>query len=353
MGADLQPRSSRISSYPVEEYDAYIAAQPGVTPYHSSSWLLASERAYGHTGWLVTAHRDGKLCGVLPLVEVKPPIGPAGLVSLPFCDVAGPLADNDDIRDLLTQEAKKLAASNKAKSLEIREGGPLLETPEETKPTAGSGKVRMLCQLPDNAEALFKSYKPKLRSQIRKAEKNGLTAEIRTDIEAIDGFYQVFAWNMHRLGSPVHSKDWFRELKQAYGDRMLVGLVFFESKPVGAGIVLLAGDQACIPWASTLEEYNRLAPNMLLYWTLLSHVCNQGCKQFDFGRSTIDEGTYRFKKQWGARPHQLKWTDWMMDTNPQQSSVSRLRPLIENIWRRMPLAMANWIGPKLRRYITL
>ncbi|MBY6070322.1 FemAB family PEP-CTERM system-associated protein [Marinobacter salsuginis] len=358
MSVELQARVSRMSVYPIEEYDAYVSQHPKATPYHSSSWLKATERAYHHTGWLVTVHRQNDLCGVLPLVEVKPPVGSKSLVSLPFCDLGGPLADDDDVRYLLETEAKTLAETNKARLLEIREGGEALE---QVKVDSAPRKVRMLCHLPDSSDTLFKSYKPKLRSQIRKAEKNGLRAEVRTDIEAVDLFYRVFAWNMRRLGSPVHSQAWFRELKLAFGDQMLIGLVFLEGEPVGAGIVLLAGNQACIPWASTLDQYNHLAPNMLLYWTLLSHVCDLGYPVFDFGRSTMGEGTYRFKKQWGARPFELIWTDWKTDdgspqsvaTTQQQITVSRLRPLVERLWRRLPLAFANWIGPKLRRYITL
>jgi FemAB-related protein (PEP-CTERM system-associated) len=258
--------------------------------------------------------------------------------------------------------AQNLAASLGGAALEIREGGPEL-LPEECTDLAGDTKVRMLCELPACSETLFNSYKPKLRSQIRKAEKNGLTAEVRQGDDAIASFYAVFSRNMLRLGSPVHSLSWFKELSKAYGDKMLVGLVFKDKQPVGGGIVLVQGKQACIPWASTLEEYNKLAPNMLLYWTLLAKVNDLGCTQFDFGRSTLGEGTFRFKKQWGAVPHHLIWrndsqTNERANSSPSSRSslsrtVSRLRPLIERIWQRFPLPVANWIGPKLRRYITL
>lgn len=345
MKAEPEVVVSRVSVYPLEEYDAYVAMHPDASPYHSSAWLKAAVRAYHHSGWLITVHRGGTLCGVLPLVEVRPPFGSKSLVSLPFCDVGGPLADDEDVKYRLLEEAKTFAANKGVSVSEVREGGAALEETDQNS-EAPPRKARMLCPLPENSDALFKSYKPKLRSQIRKAGKNGLRSEIRTDIGSVDLFYQVFAWNMRRLGSPVHSREWFRELKQAYGEQMIVGLVFLDDQPVGAGIVLNTGRQACIPWASTLEQYNHLAPNMLLYWTLLSHVCDQGCKLFDFGRSTIGEGTYRFKKQWGAKPYALPWTD-------QPGTASRLRPFIEGVWRKLPLGVANWIGPKLRRYITL
>lgn len=362
MNTDIQARASRFNVFPATEYDQYVAGHSQATPYHSSAWLQATESAYGHTGWLITLHHNGILCGVLPLVEVKPPIGAESLVSLPFCDLGGVLADNADIREHLIAEAKILAKTNRIKTLEIRDGGDVLETGETLEGLPAHTKVRMLCELPESSEALFKSYKPKLRSQIRKAEKNGLRAELLTAPDSVNLFYNVFTQNMRRLGSPVHSLQWFQDLKAAYGDHMLISVVFQGDKPVGAGIVLLGGKQACIPWASTLEEFNRLAPNMLLYWSLLSNVCDLGYTLFDFGRSTLGEGTYRFKKQWGAEPYKLVWTEYHsgeqnptgLDTSGNGAPrASRLRPVIENIWRRLPLPFANWLGPKLRRYITL
>jgi len=362
MNAELQVRAVRLSAFPLKDYNDYIASQPNATPYHYSGWLTAVKKAYGHAAWVVTAHQNGKLCGALPLVEVKRPFRPSTLVSLPFCDLGGLLADSPHIANEIRFAAQNLAASLGGAALEIREGGPEL-LPEECIDLAGDTKVRMLCELPACSETLFKSYKPKLRSQIRKAEKNGLTAKVRQGDAAIALFYAVFSRNMLRLGSPVHSLSWFKELGRAYGDKMLVGLVFKGDEPVGGGIVLVQGKQACIPWASTLEEHNKLAPNMLLYWTLLAKVNDLGCTQFDFGRSTLGEGTFRFKKQWGAVPHHLIWRNdsqtnegavsGSISSSSLSKTVSRLRPLIERIWQRFPLPVANWIGPKLRRYITL
>ena len=371
MSAELQTLASRLNVFPADDYNRYVARHPAATPYHRSAWLEASERAYGHTAWLVSAHYNETLCGVLPLVEVKPPIGTSSLVTLPFCDLGGVLADNEDIRERLIAEALTLVRTNRIKTLEIREGGAALnaetdasgqQKQQNIEALPDNTKVRMLCDLPENSEALLKSYKPKLRSQIRKAEKNGLRAELHTEADAVHLFYDVFAQNMRKLGSPVHSLQWFQALKAAYGENMLIGVVFLVDKPVGAGIVLLGSREASIPWASTLEEFNRLAPNMLLYWTFLSHVCDLGYTRFDFGRSTLGEGTYRFKKQWGAEPFELIWTEYRrgekIPASPdaigaKASGASRLRPFIENIWRQLPLSVTNWLGPKLRRYITL
>lgn len=338
-------------------FDAYVARHPAATPYHLNAWLEAVERAYGHRVHLLVARAaDGKTVGLLPLCEVRVPFGRPSLVSQPFCDLGGPLADNSDVEAKLFEAAQSLMEQQRAGVLSLRLAGPAIEEKEATGPAP---KVSMLCDLPESADALFKSYKPKLRSQIRKAEKNGLTARVLTNGQGVEDFYPVFAANMHRLGSPVHSLGWFQALQKAYGEQMLIGLVYYGQTVVGAGIVLLNGARASIPWASTLAEYNHLAPNMLLYWALLSHVTERGCQVFDFGRSSLGEGTYRFKKQWGAVPHQLNWVDYnsrgeaLAEHAEPSATKYKLRTLVETLWQRLPLSMANRIGPLVRKYITL
>ena len=127
---------------------------------------------------------------------------------------------------------------------------------------------------------------------------------------------------------------------------------------IGAGLVLFTDNTATIPWASTLRRYNRLAPNMLLYWSLLSHATDKGCDYFDFGRSTIGEGTYKFKQQWGARPVALNWrtvpmTEQQAAADTTLNGKSSLRQTAENIWRKLPLPVTVTLGSTVRKYISL
>ena len=115
---------------------------------------------------------------------------------------------------------------------------------------------------------------------------------------------------MRNLGSPVHSRKFFESIRKHYAHGMTISLVKMEDKVVGAGLVLLMKKVATIPWASTIPEFNKYAPNMLLYWSILKHVTDNGCSRFDFGRSTYNEGTYKFKQQWGAQPTPLEWLSY-------------------------------------------
>ncbi len=342
-------------------YQNFVASHPHATAYHNIAWLDAVEQAYGHPCWVVTAWRGHRLVAVLPVCQLRR-IGGGSLVSLPFCDLAGPLYETAEGESALKTGIRTLLSELGASTLEVRRRGPALceQDIAELEHLKSNRKVSMVASLPESSERLFASYKPKLRSQIRKAEKNGLTAEVVTGTSGIDDFYPVFAANMRRLGSPVHGREWFDALTTAFDDRLLVGIVRLENEVVGAGIVLVQGKTACIPWASTVAEYNHLATNMLLYWQLLSHVADYGCRQFDFGRSSFGEGTYRFKKQWGAEPVALDWQQWQPDGSVLQSPATepgllakKLRSWIEACWRRLPLQLANRLGPKLRKHISL
>jgi len=217
----------------------------------------------------------------------------------------------------------------------------------------------MLLSLPENAEALMAQFKSKLRSQIRKAEKNGLSFKITSGEQVRDpqlnDFYAIIAENMRMLGSPVHSKAWYQALVNAYSKQCYIALVYLDEIAVGAALVIKTRDKAVIPWASTRSKYNPLAPNMLLYWAVLSEAANQQISEFDFGRSTVGEGTFNFKKQWGCLPQKLNWQHYEDGSIKlaEHINMSPSRALIESVWQKLPLSVTNTLGPRVRKYISL
>lgn len=332
-----------------EEWDGYVSGHPEAAPYHRWAWLTAVERAYGFAPAPLLALRGECVAGVLPLVRLKQPGRPAWLISLPYCDFCGPLADDERAAQMLLEQAVETARGTGAAGVEIRRPAP---------GDSRTPKVIMRLELPQGSGRLLASFPAKLRSQVNKPRRDGLTA-VRGGEELLDAFYHVFARNMRDLGSPTHSLGWFREVVRGYGDRAQVTVVSTrEGLPGAAGLMLVEGGWAFVPWASSLREHNRQNPNMLLYWTMLAGAADAGLTGFDFGRSTPGQGTYNFKKQWGAREQGLAWTRRHAARGadrpgPAAAGGKSLRPLAEACWRRLPLGVANWAGPKLRRYISL
>ena len=168
----------------------------------------------------------------------------------------------------------------------------------------------MVLPLQPTVDEQWRVLDRKLRNQVRKAEKSGLTVQ-RGGAELLDSFYDVLARNMRDLGSPVHSKRFFADILATFPDRTRLLCVSLGSTPVAASFVIWHGERIEVPWASALRAYNPLCPNVLLYWEMLKFSIERRFAQFDFGRSTPNEGTFNFKQQWGAEPHQLYWEYWL------------------------------------------
>lgn len=357
--------------------DQYVTEHVQGSIYHLTAWRQAIRLAYGHQDSVLIAKQNQTVVGLLPLSLMSLPLRGKQLVALPFADFCDVLADSPQIYAQLENAARSLLLAGHAKKLAVRSrvvannisnnstvaqseaNDQLSDDVDSDTSIIANTKVRMLVRLPESAEVLLASYKPKLRSQIKKAQKNGLSADISTSAVALEQFYAVYAKNMHRLGSPVHSFNWFIHLTQLLAPQQAfkIVLVSYQQQVVGAALLLHYGKQAWIPWASTLADFNHLAPNMLLYWHIQAYLADQGISTFDMGRSTYGEGTYRFKAQWGAEPEVLCWqtfdtvnTDGQIDLG---MPAGRLRLLAEKTWRLLPLPVATTCGAFLRRYISL
>ena len=339
----------RVDATMQGSWDAYVSSHPEAAPYHRFAWLTAIERAYGFTPVPLMAVSDSRVVGIFPLVKLKQPGLPAWLISLPYCDFSGQLADDEEIERLLLARALLVARGQGAAGVEIRREDPC---------TQQTPKVLMRLSLPQGAQQLMDCFPAKLRSQVKKPLRDGLRVSWGGE-NLLDTFYRVFTRNMLDMGSPTHSLDWFQEVVRGYGDRAWVTVVSLpDGTPSAAAITLTEGQWAFVPWASSLKEHKRQNANMLLYWSMLSRAADAGLKGFDFGRSTPGQGTHRFKSQWGAKQQGLVWTRQHLVLNEQESVLTtrnnqRLRPLAEACWRCLPLGVANWAGPTLRRYISL
>ena len=202
------------------------------------------------------------------------------------------------------------------------------------------------------APALWDGLDRKARNQVRKAQKSGLTYR-EGGPELLDAFYAVFARNMRDLGTPVYSSRFFTEILGAFPDRARIHVVSRKTTPVAAGLTFETRGTVEIPWASSVRDFNALCPNHLLYWSILESASARGCSTFDFGRSTPHEGTYKFKEQWGAQPVPLCWEYGLLVGGdvPNSSPTNPKFRLAIAMWKKLPLSVANRIGPMIVRAI--
>jgi FemAB-related protein (PEP-CTERM system-associated) len=311
-------------------------------------WLDVLAEGLGHTPYALEAIEAGRTVGYLPLALVKSLIFGRFLVSLPYLNSNGVRADHPAAAAALIDRAVGLADELKARHLELRHEEPV------EHPALGAkliSKVHMRLPLPDTVAALQKAVGPKVRNQIRKGEKSGLTVEWGRE-NLVSDFHQVFARNMRDLGTPVYGQDLIFAILRNYPQKAELCVIRQDRHPVACGLLLHGRGVTEVPSASSLREFNATCANMLLYWHLLERAAGRGQQVFDFGRSTVEGNTYKFKKQWGARPEPATWQYYVRtgsagDVRPDNPKYQRLIRL----WQRLPVPVTTWIGPTIARGI--
>ncbi len=187
-------------------WDKFVFSQPGATVAHPIAWRQVISNELGHLPRYLIALEGSEVRGVLPLFLAKTWWGTKSLVSIPWIDYGGVLADADEPKNLLLAEASKLAEAEKATFVEYRSVDPIAsDLPIRTE------KVTFELEMPEDSEVLWKSFHFKLRNHIRKAEKSGLKAEIG-GLDKLPEFYKVFCWKMHQLGTPVWGYNFFESI---------------------------------------------------------------------------------------------------------------------------------------------
>jgi FemAB-related protein (PEP-CTERM system-associated) len=329
------------------EWDRFVDTHPEATSYHAWDWRRVFEEAFGHETVYVAAIEGDEIVGVLPTVVFRSWLFGRFMVSLPFVNYGGVLARTAPARAVLLSAAQDEAAARGCAHVELRHVDPVYPSLPVKR-----HKVAMKLALAPSATAEWDRLDRKVRNQVRKSQKSGLDV-VAGGRELLDGFYKVFAINMRDLGTPVYSQAFFEAVLSTFPERARLVLVRHGNTPVAAALTLRYRDTLEVPWASSLRSYRASCPNNLLYWTAIERAIESGCRTFDFGRSTPGEGTYEFKRQWGAVASPVNWEYALLggDTMPDQSPTNpRFKQAIA-LWKRLPVGLTTLVGPSIVRAI--
>jgi FemAB-related protein (PEP-CTERM system-associated) len=339
-GRDLVDALPRLEAYVTRGGKAALTRHP--------AWLTVLEQAFGHSPYCLEAVEDGQTRGLLPLAHVGSVLFGQFLVSLPYLNSAGVLADDAAAARMLIDHAARLADELGVRYLELRH-----EAPHQHPSLTGKmiSKVHMRLPLPATAEELWKKLDGKVRNQVRKGRKNNLTVHWGGR-ESIPAFYEVFSHTMRDLGTPVYGQGLFYSIVRQFSDRAEFCLVRWGEKVVAAALLLHGWQITEVPSACALRAYHATCANMFMYWHLLERAVSRQQLVFDFGRSTRGSGTHAFKKQWGAEEEPAEWQYYlraggigdMRPENPQNNRLIRL-------WQRLPVSLTRLIGPPIVRGI--
>lgn len=325
--------------------EAFVA-EHRATPFHRPAWLLAIEQGTGQRALGLVAERAGVLEGWLPLTEIRSPFFASALVSSAFGVAGGPLADSAATSLELCRAAEELAQRHAVSSVEIRGGS----APEGWQAITGK-HANFSRPLAADREAELLAIPRKARAEVRKCLKSPLEIVTGRSADDLAAFYPCYAASVHNLGTPVFPRRLFAAVLEHFGEDADIITALHDGQAVSS-VLSLYHDGAVMPfWGGGGFAARALKANERCYFELMDHGRARGCTQYDYGRSKIGSGPYKFKKWQGFEPEPLTYWTW----TAQGRTARNIDPTDQGysasiaLWKKLPLSVATRVGPWIAR----
>ena len=321
-------------------WDDFIQACPAATFFHRTGWQKILREVFRHEAYFLYAEVDGRIEGVLPLAHVNSLLFGNSLVSLPFAVYGGVAANSAAAGAALEAQAQTIARQLGVDHLELRH----LSARHPDWPVQQL-YVTFRKAILAEPEANMQAIPRKQRAMVRKGIKNGLRAEFDDGVER---FFALYADNMHRHGTPALPKRYFQTLRDEFGaDCDVLTVSAPDGRPLSSVLSFYFRDEVLPYYAGDDESARELAANDFKYWELMRRAAERGIGVFDYGRSKQGTGSYAFKKNWGFEPTPLhyEYCLYKRDAIPQNNPANAKYRLLIETWRRLPIGVANWLGP--------
>ncbi|MBW2991788.1 FemAB family PEP-CTERM system-associated protein [Candidatus Woesearchaeota archaeon] len=323
------------------DWDDFVEEHPDSSFFHRIGWKKVIENSYNFKPHYLVVKENNIILGILPLFEIKQPTGKK-LLSVPFSTEGGILSRTETAKQQLIEKAKQLTKQNNLDYLELRQEkdiGSDLKTKDYY--------CHMKLILGSDPKFVWQQMDKKARNAVRKAEKLGLTTD--KGLNYLNDFYKIFSRNMRELGTPVDKKQFFEEIIKHFPSNIEIVVAKLKDKVIGAIFLIKHKNTVKSEWASSLRKYFGYNANQLMYWRAIQDACKDGFEIFDFGRSIEGEGTYNFKKKFGAKSVKLNYKYFINKGDmPDTRKTSKKRQLFAKTWSKLPLFITNNLGPRIR-----
>lgn len=324
-------------------WDAFVTRCPEASFFHRVGWKQVLERAFGHRCHYLLAERDGDILGVLPLAQVRSPLFGNHLVSTPFCVYGGPACLDGEAESALLGAACALARRLGVQALELRDTHP-------RRPDWPHKDLYVTFRKPidPDPEVNLKAIPRKQRAMVRKGIEAGLRGE---SDPGVDRLYAVYAESLRNLGTPVFGRRYLALLREVFGADCEVLMVTQGGADIAGVMSFYFRDQVLPYYGGSRPAAREVKGNDFMYWDLMGRAAARGARLFDYGRSKLDSGSYHFKKNWGFEPEPLHYEYFLVRANemPQLNPNNPKYRMFIDLWKRLPLAVANRLGPYLAK----
>jgi len=338
---------THLDNSDLPKWERYVDNHPDSTFYHRHEWKEVIQKSFGHRTYYLMTVDDGHVVGILPIVYLKSILFGRILCSMPFLNFGGVCTDNEEAETALLSEAGKIVKKS---------GGDYLELRHKKKSSvdipAKTNKVSMTLKLDPDADVLWKNFKTKHRTNIRRAHKNGLEIRVgRKDF--LNEFYDIISIGWRDLGTPIYRKSFFENILNAFEDSVEIYLVYHEGRPIATAFNGLFKGTVEGMWTYSLREFSRFQTNYFLYWEMIKRACENGYKIYHLGRSTNETGATFYKSKWNATTEQLYW-EYLLNNGTELPELNVDNPKYQgaiNLWKKLPVKATQLIGPFLAKNI--
>ncbi len=348
-------------------WDKFVLDHKDSSFFHLSGYKDVIEQSFGHRPHYMMAVCEDRFRGILPLFEIKSRLFGHALVSIPFASYGGVCATDTYIENMLLKSAVTLGKLMSIDHVEMRNensigvlhGGRPEESESQNEFNASKAQdwlikdlyVTFQKEISSDGESNFNAIPRKQRRMIRQGINAGLISKIAGK-EVLRDFYRLYSINKKNLGTPVFPIEYFENIMRMFPQTFI--LTVWKDKKMVAGVMTFIFRDRLMPYFSgALREFFRYAVNDFMYWELMRYGCEKGYKIFDFGRSKKGTGSYDFKRHWGFIPKDMPYAYYLVTARdmPNVSPVNPKYDAMISIWKKLPLFIANWLGPKIAQNI--
>jgi CelD/BcsL family acetyltransferase involved in cellulose biosynthesis len=282
----------------------YAAEHPDATIFHTPAWSRAVAETYDFRAFGLGLAESGRLVGLVPVVEVAGVLRQRRWVSLPFTDVLPLLVDRSEDEAMLVQALEGARTSAGIATLDLRTA-----VTDAQQHEAG---VQHVLALPSDPEELRAGFSTQTARNIRKAEREGLTARIGTGREdLVERYFALHVATRRRLGVPSQPRRFFERLWENVFEPGHGFVMFAErdGEAAGAAVFLTESRTLMYKYSASSPSLRQLRPNHLILWTAMQEAVARGCTELNFGRSELEHAGLRaFKSSWGAEERPLVYS---------------------------------------------
>lgn len=332
----------------------FLARAPGASVFHGAEWLGALQRAYDYDPVVYTTCGPGEtLTDGIVFCRVSSWITGKRLVSIPFADHCEPLVTDPDVLDAILAAVRQDVDGGGLKYSELRSRTPLTKEPVDRALMGRSSEFAFhaIDLSPTEDELYAQLHNTSIRQRIRRAAREELEVERGRDERLIDEFYQLLLGTRRKHQVPPQPRYWFRILAEKLGEAITFHVARHQGKPIASIVTLDHGDAVVHKYGCSDPAEAKRCGTQLLLWESIKAARAAGAREFDMGRSDLDnEGLISFKTRWGGTRTGLEYYRYPAPTDADEPEGWKAR-MAKRAFARMPDSMLRLAGRILYKHV--